>query len=1173
MENPNSGWVFTSKGQKQVNQADKPLENYISELVQENLDPKKLLRRITAEFTEKQSDQWLIKFYAYLNGRKSLWDDKESLAVKRPILLNQDRKAVVPFNDDQTSPNIFLPSDRETSYDTIDPSLAADKESLAFFLALGIGEPDLRAEIFNSIIPMYESDFNYNDEDLLLKHFDAFYTFYTNSNLANGQALIGQLQNIQFLATENKGEPNIRFIARPSQVYLATENLKEYFYDDNSVYLLDEAFYDDYLEGSKKESFFAFLNALGVANKPRIVNTLVDASIEKKREFGIQNIEISLTYTNQTITDKTLEGFLSIKEHITLEKSVLLWNFLLEHFLGKSISSAKSSFLGTFKFFPKGYSSYRILNFDSTFLTSLKNEKWLYNSEGVLSTSAELSYQNLNEEYNTEDYYAEVLLEFLGIYNPDAGLSLNAEQKAAIELGRKIAEEGLTSEEIAELIEMISDRKRRKQNEGSQDDGNSDDHKGDIDGIIAKLRRGISKKRKTDSSLIVEDTDNSTSGDPDQDDYSKPAVDYQKKIEKLKLEAESAIEDLAMIQKLNELVEASEKYSYAWFKALLELEYLINSSKGNTQGKEVSIQFSAVERESGTERTLILKHPSRYIPQSIEDIGDLQIRVYSGKEMKVLTTEVVSVKEYSLRAKLKKASDLDDLDLDKVSRVVIDIKNPVFILDELRKAFIQLGVNADFNLRDNLTENIKFIFGPPGTGKTTFLATKEIIPLMNREEKLKILVLTPTNKAGDVLTKRIMESLPDESYSDWLLRYGTTADPDLENHPIVIDKYFDIRTRPRNTTITTIARFAYDYLQPEGTQERLHLKFLAWDYVIIDEASMVNLASIAYILYQMPSARFIIAGDPFQIQPITQIKQWKDHNIYTMVELNRFVEPKTVPHQYEIENLTTQYRSIPTIGNVFSHFTYDGILEHHRTADEQKALKIQKLDFKDINIIKFPVSQFESIYKPNTLNKSNYQIYSSLFTVEFVAGLAKEINKYHEETFKIGIICPYKAQATLVEKLIAQQHSSGNKAIITVGTIHGFQGDECDIIIALFNPPLSIGTSKDMFLNKQNILNVAISRARDYLFILMPDEHTQNVEKLYKISKIEKLSHRFSKDRISVYESAVVEEKMFGSPTHIYDNSFATSHQSVNVYAKPERKYEVRCEEIALDVQIKHIEN
>jgi hypothetical protein len=48
-----------------------------------------------------------------------------------------------------------------------------------------------------------------------------------------------------------------------------------------------------------------------------------------------------------------------------------------------------------------------------------------------------------------------------------------------------------------------------------------------------------------------------------------------------------------------------------------------------------------------------------------------------------------------------------------------------------------------------------------------------------------------------------------------------------------------------------------------------------------------------------------------------------------------------------------------------------------------------------------------------------------------------------------------------------------------------------------------------MFLNKQNILNVAISRARaylfDYLFIVMPDDETEGVENLHKIAKIETL--------------------------------------------------------------------
>jgi superfamily I DNA and/or RNA helicase len=410
----------------------------------------------------------------------------------------------------------------------------------------------------------------------------------------------------------------------------------------------------------------------------------------------------------------------------------------------------------------------------------------------------------------------------------------------------------------------------------------------------------------------------------------------------------------------------------------------------------------------------------------------------------------------------------------------------------------------------------------------------------------------------------------DETYYRWLLRFGTTADEALENSSLVVDKTFDIRTKPRNTTIATIARFAYDYFQPDIQDERLHLKFLEWDYIIIDEASMVNLASIAYVLFQKKDSNFIVAGDPFQIQPITQIEQWKDHNIYTMVELDKFIEPITVPHQFEIVNLQKQYRSIPTIGNVFSHFTYNGILEHHRTLYQQKPLNIKGLDFKDINIIKFPVSKFESIYKPNTLNKSNYQVYSALFTVEFVNNLSIQIANTHKDKFRIGVICPYKAQATLIEKLLAQQHIDNDKTEIQIGTIHGFQGDECDIIVAIFNPPFSISKSPNMFLNKQNILNVSISRARDYLFMIMPDDRTQDVENLYKIKKIERLIHKHSADRLSVYEAEIIEEKMFGSKTFVYDNSFATSHQSVNVYSKPEKKYEVRCEEIAVDIQIRN---
>lgn len=288
-----------------------------------------------------------------------------------------------------------------------------------------------------------------------------------------------------------------------------------------------------------------------------------------------------------------------------------------------------------------------------------------------------------------------------------------------------------------------------------------------------------------------------------------------------------------------------------------------------------------------------------------------------------------------------------------------------------------------------------------------------------------------------------------------------------------------------------------------------------------------------------------------------------------MVHLTRFVDPVTVPHAYEIVNLNKQYRSLPTIGAVFSHFTYGGTLLHHRELSSQKPLNIPGLPLQDISIIKFPVQKYESIYKPNSLNKSNYQVYSALFAVEFVMQLIRHIRQSHHEKFRIGIICPYKAQATIIEKLLARVHDDDEKAEILIGTIHGFQGDECDIIVSLFNPPFNISRHPSMFLNKQNVLNVAISRAKDYLFILIPDDRTDSVENLYRIKKIEKLAHTHAAGRIAVYDAELVEENLLGSKTYIYDNSFATSHQSVNVYSKPEKKYEVRCEEIAVDVQLK----
>ena len=58
------------------------------------------------------------------------------------------------------------------------------------------------------------------------------------------------------------------------------------------------------------------------------------------------------------------------------------------------------------------------------------------------------------------------------------------------------------------------------------------------------------------------------------------------------------------------------------------------------------------------------------------------------------------------------------------------------------------------------------------------------------------------------------------------------------------------------------------------------------------------------------------------------------------------------------------------------------------------------------------------------------------------------------------------------------------------------------------------------------------------------------------------------KSNYQQYDSHSLEKLLFGTETYLEDNSFATGHQLVNVYGEPQKRYEIRSEENAIDVQV-----
>ena len=290
-----------------------------------------------------------------------------------------------------------------------------------------------------------------------------------------------------------------------------------------------------------------------------------------------------------------------------------------------------------------------------------------------------------------------------------------------------------------------------------------------------------------------------------------------------------------------------------------------------------------------------------------------------------------------------------------------------------------------------------------------------------------------------------------------------------------------------------------------------------------------------------------------------------------MVNLNSFTNPSTEPHKFKIINLDTQYRSLPAIGTLFSEYAYNGMLKHHRHGEKPCDLVLDGMDITAVNFIPFRVEKYDSIYGPRKLSGSNVQIYSVLLTVEFVKYMSKQWYEKHEpeEFLRIGVISPYAAQAQLIDTMLQQRREVYPNIDVVSGTIHGFQGDECDIIITVLNTPKGLkGAPDKIFLNRKNILNVAISRARDYLFVLIPHIDTDGYENLNEIRSIGYIANKKCRTDLSIINADLVEGIIFKDSAFIEKNTFVTSHQMANVYTDAQKLYEVRIDENAVDIQI-----
>ncbi len=657
---------------------------------------------------------------------------------------------------------------------------------------------------------------------------------------------------------------------------------------------------------------------------------------------------------------------------------------------------------------------------------------------------------------------------------------------------------------------------------------------------------------------------------------------------------------LSCIKKINQL--GGSKFGY-WrngsehtikieplFYEKLRITSWINNASNDLK-RELGIKIDNIDSSDLERVGSLLASAGMVTPDKVSDLLDYLIRegvVEEYQLKKDLEEQKDKIKEISecsfnwldaildLRQKYMDAGEKNDI--------------PVLI-NRLKEAIHSLKENTDIDdnadLRAFLPDNINVVFGPPGTGKTTYIA-QNVADAMMANPNAQILILTPTHHAADVVAYKIKDKGVE------VYRVLNTNSQDNEKWIKEAEDYGIEVTNSCKDDGPNVIACTIHYYSDTFTDSHAH----SWDMIIIDEASMVTLDYALLALFKGQqinrNCKFIIAGDPLQLPAITNLDSFilenadlDEFNFFSFIGLKTFSDDVTNLNEYVKDKITItllhkQYRSVASLARLTGKFAYNDQIVPQRdnrmcfiTPDGALPIFRHSLSF-----LRFPISDKAYGFTRSTipgdpditnldkLKGSNFNIYSALIIVESLKHLfnlyqGKSAEECGVKELKVGIITPYIGQKQLIAKLVDQLKLARPTWIsVDVNTVHQFQGDEFDIVLLVLNPPNKCMNPADKILiNKFYLMNVATSRTKDCLIVLYPDKTGKEENFLYvnkkgKKDNLEQLASEIYNCTIDelTYYAEDLEEIMFGSRTYLISKSKVTHREDVNIH-KPNSDY------------------
>ncbi len=254
----------------------------------------------------------------------------------------------------------------------------------------------------------------------------------------------------------------------------------------------------------------------------------------------------------------------------------------------------------------------------------------------------------------------------------------------------------------------------------------------------------------------------------------------------------------------------------------------------------------------------------------------------------------------------------------------------------------------------------------------------------------------------------------------------------------------------------------------------LPLKPGMFDVVIIDEASQCDIASCFPVLFRAKKA--VIVGDDKQLTHLSFLEKAKEQSFLNQYGIDDKYQLMWRFRTNSMFDLANYYSASPVL--LDEHFRSSRpIIEFSSKEFYGGRIKIMKPYFDK----KCPV---ELVYvKDGTVDAEiTRNMAESEAIIQKIQDIILEDSKKEkgENPVSIGVISPFRGQVELIKKDILKTFPGEliQKHQIEVGTAHTFQGDERDIILMSWAIAENAHPQSLTFLQKPNLFNVAITRAR-----------------------------------------------------------------------------------------------